>query len=365
GARGAAEAALLEDLVPRRALLPLLLQSTTRNGLAAGRGLLPHLRAATLREELRANRFRQLAADVLTLLQQAGTEPTLVRGAALAATVYPAWGLRHCHDLDLLVRPAALDVAVRALIGVGSVALAAPPRAPGSVLLRHPSALQVALHSRPFGVPYYGVSVERFSRDQQPLAVDAVRAWGLSSAANVVHVLGHASTSASRDNLRWVADVWHLLAAHPGLDWEGVIALLEAARLTLPVFVLLAYVAQLGMPVPADVLARLAAHAARAPRAAEEVALGAAHASARGRLRNLWLSTPSWRARARIARWLVAPSVDYMRSAYPVPSAWLLPLRYVHRPARSLVWKLTARPGAAAARVTAAALRPSRLPRDH
>jgi len=176
-----------------------------------------------------------------------------------------------------------------------------------------------------------------------------VQASALSPVASVVHVLGHASTSSSRDNLRWVADLWHLIAAHPGLDWEAVVALLEASRLTLPVFVMLEYVAQFGMPVPADALARLAADAARAPRAAQEVALGGAHVSARGRLRNLWRSTPSWRARARIARWLVAPSVGYMRSAYPVPSAWLLPLRYVHRPVRSLAWKLAERPGATAA----------------
>jgi hypothetical protein len=349
-ARGASEAALREDLVPRRALLPLLSRSTARNGLDIGGGLLAAVRATALREERRANRFRQLTAEVLTLLQRAGTEPSLVRGAALAATVYPAWELRHCHDLDLLVDPAALDRATRALIDAGSVALPTPPRAPGSVLLCHPSALQVALHTRPFAVPYYAVSVEQFTGDQRPLAIDGVPAVGLSPEANVVHVLGHASTSSSRDNLRWVADVWHLLAAHPGLDWEMVVELLETCRLTLPVFVMLEYVAQFGMPVPAQVLARLEAHAARVSRAAQEVALGGAHATARGRLRNLWASTPSWRARARIARWLVAPSAGYMRSAYPVPSVWLLPLRYVHRPAHSIAEKVAEWPGAAAAR---------------
>ncbi len=349
-ARAASEAALREDLVPRRALLPLLSRSATRNGLDIGGGLLAAVRAAALREELRANRFRELTAEVLTLLQRAGMEPSLLRGAALAATVYPAWELRHCHDLDLLVEPSALNRATRALLDVGSAALPASPRAPGSVLLCHPSALQVALHVRPFAVPYYAVSVERFTRDLRPLAVDGVPAWGLSLEATVVHVLGHASTSPSRHNLRWVTDIWHLLAAHPGLDWEAIVELLGACRLTLPVFVMLEYVAQFGMPIPAQVLAQLEAHAARVPRAAEEVALGGAHASARGRLRNLWASTPSWRARARIARWLVAPSVGYMRSAYPVPSAWRLPWRYVQRPARSIAGKLAEWPGTAAAR---------------
>jgi hypothetical protein len=339
-ARAASEAALRDDLVPRRALLPLLSRSATRNGLDIGGGLLAAIRAATLREERRADRFRQLTAEVLTLLQRAGIEPALLRGAALAATVYPAWELRHCHDLDLLVAPAELDGATRALNEVGSRTLPASPRAPGSVLLHHPSALQVALHVHPFAAPYYAVAREQFIANRRSIIVDSVRAWGLSAEANVVHVLGHASTSSSRQNLRWVADVWQLLASHPELDWQAVVELLAACRLTLPVFILLQYSARFGMPVPAPVLSQLAAHAARAPRAAEEVALGGAHAAAQGRLRNLWAATPSWRARARIARWLVAPSADYMRSAYPGSSAWLLPVRYAHRPARAIAAKL-------------------------
>ena len=41
---------------------------------------------------------RELAA-----LQAAGNEALLLKGVALAETVYPQFRLRHCHDLDLLV----------------------------------------------------------------------------------------------------------------------------------------------------------------------------------------------------------------------------------------------------------------------
>lgn len=58
-------------------------------------------------------------------------------------------------------------------------------------------------------------------------------------------------------------------------------------------------------------------HAAR--RAAEEVTLGGAHASPRGRLRHLWRSTPSWRGRARGARWVATPSAEDMRSRLSRP----------------------------------------------
>ena len=347
--QGPGDEALRHALVARRALLPLLSASASANDLDAGRGLLPYLRGAALREELRATRFRQLAAEILTQLQRDGTTPWLVRGAALAAVAYPAWGLRHCHDLDLLVVPEALERAVGTLVRAGAAALAPSPWAPGTVLLRHPSALQVALHTRPFAVRYYDAPVAHFTRDDATIDLDGVGVRTPSRAASMVHVLGHATYSPSRHNLRWVADAWHLAACRPGLDWEEVAARVDAYRLTLPVFVLLRYLAALGVPVPSEPLARLAAGAARAGRVVEEVALGGAHAAARGNLRSLWQATVSWRGRARLARWVAAPSPAYMRSAYAVPSAWVLPLRYLHRPARAVAGKLRRAPAASPA----------------
>jgi hypothetical protein len=350
--RGPDEASLRDALGATRTLLPLLARSAVRNDLDVGRDVASYMRAAVLREELRAVRYRQIAAEVLAALAGAGVVALVVRGAALAATVYDAWALRHCHDLDLLVRPEALPAAVRALAGVGC-RLLGPPRPPrAGAVLRHASGLEVAVHTRAFGVTYYDVAVEDFARGSGAITIDGAAAWAPAREATLVHVLGHATYSPSRRNLRWVTDAWHLMARHAELDWADVVARLDASRVTLPVSVLLAYLAELGAAVPADVVAHLRARAAVAPRAAEDVALGGAHAGPRGDLRSLWRSTASWRGRVRVARWVLAPSPAYLQSAFALPAAWLFPLCYLYRPARFVAGSLVRRaaPPAAAHR---------------
>ncbi|HUF70194.1 MAG TPA: nucleotidyltransferase family protein [Longimicrobiales bacterium] len=325
---------LCSDLARTRTLLPLLSRSVVRNGLDMSPGVLSYLRAATLREELRAERLRPIGATALSALERAGVNAFVVRGVTLAATVYERWPLRHCHDLDLLVAPAELTTAVRALAAADCVPVgpALGPRA--GARLQHTSGMGLAVHTRPFGVGFYDAPVEHFARPDRCIRVAGASARTVSSEATLVHVLGHATYSASRRNLRWVTDAWHLLAAGTPLDWDDIVVRLDAYRLTLPVAVLLRYISEFGMEVPADVLVRVTRRAQAATSVAEDVALGGALAARSGDLRTLWRSTRSWRSRARFARWLVAPSPAYMRSTFRVESAWLYPLLYACRPVR-------------------------------
>lgn len=339
---GRGPAAACADLAEARTLLPLLARSVTRNDLPLEPDVLSYVRAAALREELRAVRYRQIAAEALSALDRAGVGALVVRGAALAATVYEAWELRHCHDLDLLVPARRLPDAVNALAGVACAPVDQWRGARADAVLRHASGLEIALHTRPFGVGYYDVPLERFGDDPQPAEIDGVPARTPAPEATLVHVLGHATYSPSRRNLRWVADSWHLVARHD-LDWDDVVARIETYRLALPVAVLAAYLADLGVAVPPEAVARLRARAAVAPLAAREVALGGAHAGPRGDLRSLWRSTASWRGRATVARWVVAPSPAYLRSAFAPPAAWLLPVCYLYRPARYVAGTLRRR----------------------
>ncbi len=331
--RGSTDAGVCADLAGTRTLLPLLARSVTRNDLDLGGDVLSYVRAAALREELRAARYRQIAAGVLAALARDGVEALVVRGAALAATVYDAWELRHCHDVDLLVPARQLTRAVRALARAECVPIGRFRGPRIGAVLRHGSGLEIALHVRPFGVGYYDATVEEFCRDACRIAIDEASARAPAPEATLVHVLGHASYSPSRRNLRWVADAWHLVARHD-LDWDDVVGRIDAYRLALPIATLAAYLADLGARIPPPALAALQARAAAAHRAAYEVALGGAHAGPRGDLASLWRSAASWRGRARVARWVVAPSSTYLRSAFPVQTAWLLPVCYLYRPVR-------------------------------
>jgi hypothetical protein len=58
-------------------------------------------------------------AEVLKAFHQKGIEPMLLKGAALAALVYPEPGLRPMRDVDLLVKPAEIDGARQCLEALG------------------------------------------------------------------------------------------------------------------------------------------------------------------------------------------------------------------------------------------------------
>ncbi len=332
-ARAPADDVIRRDLAMRRTLLPLLARAVQRHGLEVPPGVLPYVRAATLREELRGARYREIAAASLDALLRAGVTPVVVGGAALAGTVYDDWALRHCHDLDVLLRAGELRTAAEALARTGCTAIPPLPERPADGLLRHASGLHVTLHTRPFAVRHYAAPVEWMTRPRRLVTIGGVEAPTLAPEAALVHRLGHASYSVSRANLHWVADAWHLVARHPHLDWDDVLRRIDAHRLALPIFVLLRWLAGFGMPVPSDTQTALEGSAIAADRAAEDVALGGALAGARGRMRALWDATPSWRGRARLLRWGVAPSFPYLRSRYPDTPAARLPAGYVHRPA--------------------------------
>ena len=110
-----------DRLAATRTMMPLLCRSAARNDLDLGHEVSSYVRAAALREELRAARYAEIVADALAALRTEDARVYVARGAVLAASAYDAWALRHCHDLDLLVSPECLPAAVRALGGIGSV----------------------------------------------------------------------------------------------------------------------------------------------------------------------------------------------------------------------------------------------------
>src|SRR4051794_3942506 len=89
---------------PLRGLGPLLEASLRRAGAKPGSPkMATALRTAAAREELRVATLREVIAARLAPV----TDPVVVKGAALAESVYPRPALRHTHGLDLLVAPDA------------------------------------------------------------------------------------------------------------------------------------------------------------------------------------------------------------------------------------------------------------------
>jgi hypothetical protein len=254
------------------------------------------------------NVYREAAAG----LAAAGVPAIVTRGLALAGTVYPHPSLRHCHDLDLLVPGDALERGARVLVAAGySPAAGADGAGPDAVLV-HRSGFPVCLHSRPFQPRRSGERPQGLWARSRLVPLGGGEARVLSPSDTLLHALGHAAHSPSRLSLVWVADAWWIIRRDAGLDWELLVREAMLRRLTLPLAVMLTYLAdELAVPVPAAVLATLAA--AATDTLDREVAVQGASAGGTASAVRLLRDAPDWPTRGRIAWWLLAPTPRYLR----------------------------------------------------
>jgi hypothetical protein len=252
------------QLAPFNTLLPLLLWNLRRAGADVAPDMLTRLRSADLTEELRGRRYRAICAEALEGLRAAAVPFVVLKGAALAETVYPAPTLRHADDVDVLVHAKDLARSAAALDALGwrasspPLPLSSSPHGPPRI---HPSGLPLELHHR-LVMPYYTLPYERLWSRTRPARVAGVDVAVLSPADTLLHVCAHAILGGRI--LRWVPDAWFLLARHPDLDWPALVSTTIGARLALPVHHALAYLSgRIGAPVPLDALDTLRAAAAR------------------------------------------------------------------------------------------------------
>jgi hypothetical protein len=333
-------------------LLPLLADNLRNNGVSIGRNWQPHLRAALVHEELRCVRYRSVCRDALSALHEAGVDAILVKGAALAETVYPRPSLRHCHDIDVLVPAGDLDRAIEALastrisIGPGPRNVswsAAHDGAASPHALRHESGLPIRLHLTLFRVPFYDAPVEHVRRRARRIMFADVRTSIPSAADTLVHVCGHAATDGGRETLVWACDAALVVRQHPDLDWSVVVDVTRRSRVALPVWVMLSYlVRHLEATIPTWVLDDLRQAAMGTDALRRQSAIAGVHAGHRGSLMSLWRAS-GWRSRLGLVRWALAPSPSYLRWTCAPERPWTLPLWYVRRPLRCLARLLVAR----------------------
>lgn len=315
-----------------------------------GRGLVPPEVEQTLRHErLRtALRDRLLRAELVTILDalsRQGVDVLLLKGVALAQTVYPAAGLRPMEDQDLLVHAESARVALDILAGLG-YRLQGREARPGAdllyeshVLLRKEGLLDFAveIHWTLFDSPYYQqrLPLDWFWQTALPLQIEGMPARVLGPEAQLLHLCGHLllhhATGGAR--LLWLHDVAEVLVHYRDrIVWDELLRWTQECELVLPVQRVLRQVAdEWAAPVPADALARLDA---LCPSAAELRVMAWRTARQRPVAQRLWsdlVSMSGWRQRIRYAWIQLFPSAAYMRGRYRIRHSLLLPLYYPYR----------------------------------
>ena len=250
-------------LVPVNALLPLLAWNLQRTGAALDPGLQTHLRSAVLTEELRWQKYRAICESAFRLLREPDVPFIALKGAVVGEIAYPAPHLRHADDIDVLLHAHDLGRAADLLVRAGwrqepPPVLRSPLHVPPLV---HPKGVPIELHWRLL-IPHYTIPYDRLWERSRITSIGGIDVRVLSEPDSLLHTCAHGMHGTP--DLKWVADAWFILEKSPHLDWSIFTATTISARLELPMYNALRYMAEhIGAPVPERVLEDLQPGAAR------------------------------------------------------------------------------------------------------
>jgi hypothetical protein len=314
----------------------LLAESLSRDELQepALAGLSAELPRAAIVDVLRERELRRL----LDVLAAARIDVLLLKGAALAYTLYGAPHLRPHVDVDLLIAPERLDDADRLLREEGWARDVEPDFVEGGAQrhYRGPRGAGIVEHLD----VHWKIANPRLFADT--FTFDEL--W--TRAVPVPRLGAHARTLSHPDSL--LVACLHRVAHHDDGDdllwlWDIHLLVLALSRAEAETFVGLAAAKKMravcarGLTLAAEYF-----HTAGASDLVAELdtARGSAEATARflgGRMRLVDIvradlaATVAWRARVALVREHLFPSRAYIRSAYAGWPAILLPFAYAHR----------------------------------
>jgi hypothetical protein len=181
---------------------------------------------------------------IMTALLGEGVPALLLKGAALAKTLYQDVALRTTGDIDLVVLPQYLPACQRLLRQLGYVASRAELTAGAQFAYGseqafiHPETghTAVELHWHLLDVPYYlqNVPMDWFWSRTETIEIAGYPVQILSAEANLLYLPAHLALHHRFHGLRWFLDLALLVHKHrDSLDWDMVIAAAQEFELLL------------------------------------------------------------------------------------------------------------------------------------
>jgi len=317
-----------------KGLLPFVALRLLANGIPADNAFSTYARVALVREEQRNRIIGSVLSELLRTLETRDIQPVLIKGAALAATVYPEPWARHVHAIDLLIDAADWRTLRELLPKLRFTAGSNGPDAEHHQTYRHWTGLALGVHSRAFYLPYFELPRAAVERRTTKLDLQGVAVRTLSPEDSLVHLCGHAMYARSRPNQRWVCDAVLLIRKYSRLDWSLVADTAEEAR-TLPALsVQLDWLAQTFCPIPAASTVGMRQRATRVAAANREAIFVSLLHTTQSRRRTLAALSGALRAQLQFLRFSLMPSSRYMRWNCNASSAWRLAMAYADRPRR-------------------------------
>jgi hypothetical protein len=279
---------------------------------------------------------------VLRGFAAAGLSPLLLKGAALAYTVYLDPTLRPRVDTDLFIRD---DESARVCLALEGLGYRRPPEISGRLVtsqfhyerwdahgVRHACDVHVRISNTL-------AFAERFSYDElRSSAVALPRLHPGALGPSPVHSLliacmHRVAHHREADDLLWLFDIFLLAGSLTESEWEHEVALAAAKQLSGVVLRGLERTrSAFGASAPDDVCTQLgdaARHEPALPSFAPDTrTIDVAMAD--------FAALTGWRARAQLVREHLFPPRSYMRSVYARCPPPLLPLAYAYRAVRGV-----------------------------
>jgi hypothetical protein len=242
-------------------LLPLLLLALERNQVSVDRYLQTRLRTAYFREEMRRKIYKKICREVLSALTSSNTKTIVLKGAALAETVYADAVCRHCHDIEILANENELDHLLNLAQVLDFTRSSEIINSKWeNISLIHKTGLPLVYRRYLLQKPNPCLNVaELWARSINQIIFD-IPIRILSPADNLLHICTNAFFYGRLVPIGWVCDAWFIIDRYPDLDWNFLLEFVQRANLELPLLLTLGYLAKdLEASIPSVLLDRLRA----------------------------------------------------------------------------------------------------------
>ena len=329
-------------LVYHERLAPLLYT------IAHGHDLLPSQLEQEIRKTYLHNAIRNalLFKDLAQILEKFTAEEIsliMLKGAALAETIYNNIAIRPMVDIDILVHSEDVNSALNQLTFLAYNPVE-PESHPGIIteyenelLLQKSGYIDVALelHWSLLDSPHYQqkIQMDWFWQSAVPAQFNAVPGQVLGPEALLLHLCSHLMLHHRGEGLLWLHDVAEVLVqCRTSLDWETLLHKAQEYDLVLSLQPVLNQVTlQWNIELPPGILDKING---LQPSPRELKVFNWLTAAERPIAQRFWVdlaTSSSWSRRLDYAWHSLLPSRDYMRRRYQINRPLLLPIYYPYR----------------------------------
>jgi hypothetical protein len=274
---------------------------------------------------------------ILEALDEAGIPVIVLKGAALATTVYEDIGLRPMGDLDLLVRPEHLKAATSVITSFGYFVQKAIYHI---VFGRDQTqSTNIELHwfligidqYRSTRIDYWNQARFWYQYSAKSISINRKNIHLFSPLFNIIYLTAHLGIQHPQDSPRliWLYDLHLIIWKHQSdSDWEDVSQLIELVDCSalLPEVIKEAR-NRFDTPMPASLFHALAEMSENPVRTLKRPYED--HKLPQW-VWNSWRFL-NWQMRLAMVWRLIFPDRSYMRWRYDFAQAWMLPLSYPYR----------------------------------